>query len=133
MLFPDVATPAVLKELEAVVEELSLAHRSRAGLLDAVAVWEERLRDFNRHQTENKDPNRLHNRGGLLLGLAQKTASLTTSIPNKFTKLRKEVAEWETEHGVEFEVRDERFMTALEATFAETNLVRFLFLSILAS
>jgi hypothetical protein len=46
-LFPDVATLAVLEELEAVLEELSLTLNSRAALLDAVTNWEALLANFN--------------------------------------------------------------------------------------
>jgi hypothetical protein len=59
ILLPDVATPTVLQELEAVLEELSLTLSSRTALLDAVTKWEALLANFNRIRSENEDLQRL--------------------------------------------------------------------------
>jgi hypothetical protein len=106
ILFPDVATLAVLEELEAVLKELSLALNVHAALLDAVTKWEALLAKFNCVQSENKGFQRFQNRKALLLDLARETAKLTASFPEKFEELHNKVLDWEMANRVEFEVRD---------------------------
>ncbi|CAG0914972.1 unnamed protein product [Notodromas monacha] len=103
-----------LDQLEEIQEQLCQELTARQPVLVKVRKWLNMVADFSRLQSESMDPRRLNNRGGALLQLEKEKSKLSKGIPELAQKLKSEIGEWETSHGKDFKVMDERFMDKIE-------------------
>ncbi len=113
-----------LDQLESLVAKLRGDLDARQTLLANVVKWQALTADFESVEAENRDPNRLTNRGARLLVLPQELTKISKNIAQYFDQLTKDVEQWETANGSKFEVEDERFLGVMKA-FVETHSVSY--------
>uniref|UniRef100_A0A3Q2DRL1 Protein regulator of cytokinesis 1 n=1 Tax=Cyprinodon variegatus TaxID=28743 RepID=A0A3Q2DRL1_CYPVA len=120
-LFPDVFTEELLNVHEAEVRYLQKYYEDHKELFMGVTKWQENWDLYLELDRKTNDPSRFNNRGGNLLKEQKQRTQLQKSLPKLEEILKTQIDGWEQEHGRDFLVNGQKFLTFVQQQWQEHN------------
>ncbi|XP_038147226.1 protein regulator of cytokinesis 1-like [Cyprinodon tularosa] len=117
----DVFTEELLNVHEAEVRYLQKYYEDHKELFMGVTKWQENWDLYLELERKTNDPSRFNNRGGNLLKEQKQRTQLQKSLPKLEEILKTQIDVWEQEHGRDFLVNGQKFLTFVQQQWQEHN------------